>query len=128
MLAGELVRLRTPLPTICIDWSRSTQPSLGVAGHNGPDSKSEFRFILRGSEFYKARASAAPLAFQRRGPQLRNDPVAHLNAEYQTELARVSSQDVGAPLTRVSATFWRVDERHESKWESDSRNVKYGIF
>jgi hypothetical protein len=46
-----------------------------------------------------------PLAFQRRGPQLRNDPVAHLNAEYQTELARVSSQDVGAPLTRVSATF-----------------------
>jgi hypothetical protein len=36
---------------------------------------------------------------------LRNDPVAHLNAEYQTELARVSSQDVGAPLTRVSATF-----------------------
>ena len=46
-----------------------------------------------------------PLAYQRRGPQLRNDPVAHLTAEYQTELARVSSQDVGAPLTRVSATF-----------------------
>lgn len=49
--------------------------------------------------------SLGPLAFQRRGPELRNDPVAHLNAEYQTELARVSSQDVGAPLTRVSATF-----------------------
>jgi hypothetical protein len=42
------------------------------------------------------------LAFQRRGPQLRNDPVAHLTAEYQTELARVSSQDVGAPYQGFS--------------------------
>jgi multidrug efflux pump subunit AcrA (membrane-fusion protein) len=77
----------------------------------------------------KLRRSSWPLAFQRRGPQLRNDLVAHLNAEYQTELARVSSQDVGAPLTRVSGTFSAStrDLSQNGNWIRVS-NVDYGIF
>ena len=69
-----------------------------------------------------------PLALQQRGPQLRNDPVAHLTAEHQTELARVSSNDIGLILTRISATFGALARDVSSKWQLDSRNVAYGIF
>jgi hypothetical protein len=67
-----------------------------------------------------------PLAFQQRGPQLPNDPVAHLTAEYQTELARVSSQDVGARLTRVSAIFSAATREVSQNWNRIRIMSDYG--
>ena len=59
---------------------------------------------------------------------LRDDPITHLRA-LLPDLCREGRQQRYRPdLNQDRNKFWRNDERAESKWELDSRNVKYGIF
>jgi hypothetical protein len=39
-----------------------------------------------------------------------------------------SSNDLGVDFNQDLSKFWRRDERAESEWDLDSRNVPDGIF
>jgi len=59
---------------------------------------------------------------------LRDDPIAHLRPLSPDLYHEGQQQRHWTDLNQDLSNFWRLRERPESKWDLDSRNVRYGIF
>jgi hypothetical protein len=88
-----------------------------------------FYFFLRSiSQIRESQHELGPIAFLQRGPQLGDDPVAHLRTPSTSPTLRRPAATMSTDLNQDLNIFWSRNERAESKWDLDSRNVDYGIF
>jgi hypothetical protein len=68
------------------------------------------------------------VTFPREAVSCWKDPVARLGSRSNGPLHVGEYQRSWLDLNQNLSKFWRRDERAESEWDLDSRNVKYGIF
>ncbi len=62
--------------------------------------------------------------FPREAPQLRSDPVARIGSHRPDLYREGRQQRHWIDLNQDLSKFWRRDERAESEWDLDSRNVE----
>jgi hypothetical protein len=88
-----------------------------------------FYFFLESiSQIRQNEQKLGPIAFLQRGPQLQDDPVSRLRPLLRDPYREDRKQRYRLDLNQDLSKFRGRNERRESKWELDSRNVPYGIF